>query len=96
MFTGHEFELNKKGKPVAKGTYVDPETGYTMKFGAGGVHGAVPQFIHIGRFLQDDAASLYPWIYILFKVLSRNVPDENKHLIRELLDKRIEAKYSNE
>lgn len=96
MFTGHEFELNKKGKPVAKGTYVDPDTGYTMKFGAGGVHGAVPQFIHIGRFLQDDAASLYPWIYILFKVLSRNVPDENKHLIRELLDKRIEAKYSEE
>lgn len=96
MFTGHEFELNKKGKPVAKGTYVDPDTGYTMKFGAGGVHGAVPQFIHIGRFLQDDAASLYPWIYILFKVLSRNVPDENKHLIRELLDKRIEAKYSDE
>lgn len=96
MFTGHEFELNKKGKPVAKGTYVDPDTGYTMKFGAGGVHGAVPQFIHIGRFLQVDAASLYPWIYILFKVLSRNVPDENKHLIRELLDKRIEAKYSDE
>lgn len=96
MFTGHEFELNKKGKPVAKGTYVDPVTGYTMKFGAGGVHGAVPQFIHIGRFLQDDAASLYPWIYILFQVLSRNVPDENKHLIRELLDKRIEAKYSDE
>lgn len=96
MFVGHEFELNKKGKPVAKGTYVDPETGYTMKFGAGGVHGAVPQFIHIGRFLQDDAASLYPWIYILFQVLSRNVPDEYKHLIRELLEKRIEAKYSTE
>lgn len=96
MFTGHEFELNKKGKPVAKGTYVDPETGYTIKYGAGGVHGAVSQYIHIGRFLQDDAASLYPWIYILFAVLSRNVPEENKHLIRELLDKRIEAKYSTE
>ena len=96
MFTGHEFELNKKGKPIAKGTYVDPDTEYKMKFGAGGIHGAVPQHIHIGRFLQVDAASLYPNIYILFDVLSRNVPEENKHLIRELLEKRIEAKYTDE
>lgn len=96
MFLEHEFELNKKGKPIAKGTYTDPKTGYVMKFGAGGVHGAVEQLIHIGRFLMRDYGSLYPNTYVNFDVLSRNVPSKNKHLVKELLDKRLEAKYTNE
>lgn len=96
MFLDHEFELNKKGKPVAKGTYIDPVTGYKMKFGSGGVHGAVEQLIHIGRFLMRDYGSLYPNTYVNFDVLSRNVPEQNKHLVKELLDKRLEAKYTSE
>lgn len=96
MFEGHRFEVNSKGKPKAGGDWVDPVTGYGLKFGAGGLHGALGQLIHIGRWIQADGASLYPNIYILFDVLSRNVPPENKHLVEELLAKRIEAKYSNE
>ncbi len=54
-----EFETNIAGVP--------------HKFAAGGLHGAILNFIGEGRFIMVDVGSYYPTINIEYKLLSRNV-----------------------
>ncbi len=95
-YLNHEFELNDKGKLNVALDYVDPETGYEMTYGSGGIHGAVPSFIRIGRFLARDFGSLYPNTMINFNLLSRNIPEHVLSRYADLLTQRMNAKYNKE
>lgn len=92
-YLNHEFELNEKGKLNVSLEYTD-EDGYTMIFGSGGVHGAKPSFIHIGLFPMRDFGSLYPNTMENFGLLSRNIKPEYKDRYANLLQQRLDAKYS--
>lgn len=94
-YLNHEFNLNDKGKLNVSLNYTT-EDGYEMVFGSGGVHGAVPSFIHIGMFPMRDWGSLYPNTMEQFNLLSRNIPEDKKHRYGDLLKQRMEAKYSGE
>jgi len=94
-YLNHEFNLNEKGKLNVSLNYTT-EDGYEMVFGSGGVHGAVPSFIHIGMFPMRDWGSLYPNTMEQFNLLSRNIPEDKKHRYGDLLKQRMEAKYSGE
>lgn len=94
-YLNHEFNLNDKGKLNVSLNYTT-EDGYEMVFGSGGVHGAVPSFIHIGLFPMRDWGSLYPNTMEQFNLLSRNIPADKKHRYGDLLKQRMEAKYSGE
>lgn len=95
-YVGKEFELNEDGKLSVSLDYKDPQTGYEMTFGSGGVHGAIPSYIRVGRFLMRDFGSLYPNVNVNFDVLSRNIPPHLKDRFQGLLQKRLDAKYSGE
>lgn len=94
-YLDHEFELNEKGKLSVSLSYTD-ENGYTIDYGSGGVHGAIPSYIHIGRFLMRDEGSKYPNLMINFDLMSRNIPDEFKGRYKEFLDQRMKAKYNDD
>lgn len=94
-YLNHEFELNEKGKLNVSLEYTD-EDGYTMIFGSGGVHGAKSSFIHIGLFPMRDFGSLYPNTMENFGLLSRNIKPEYKDRYANLLQQRLDAKYSGE
>ena len=94
-YLNHEFNLNDKGKLNVSLNYTT-EDGYEMVYGSGGVHGAVPSYIHIGLFPMRDWGSLYPNTMEQFNLLSRNIPADKKHRYGDLLKQRMEAKYSGE
>ena len=94
-YLNHEFELNENGKLNVSLNYTT-EDGYEMVFGSGGVHGAVPSYIHIGLFPMRDWGSLYPNTMVQFNLLSRNIPKDKLHRYSDLLKQRMEAKYSGE
>lgn len=94
-YLNHEFELNEKGKLNVSLNYTT-EDGYEMVFGSGGVHGAVPSYIHIGLFPMRDWGSLYPNTMVQFNLLSRNIPKDKVHRYSDLLKQRMDAKYSGE
>ncbi|QEL53348.1 hypothetical protein [Enterococcus phage phiNASRA1] len=94
-YLNHEFELNEKGKLNVSLNYTT-EDGYEMVFGSGGVHGAVPSYIHIGLFPMRDWGSLYPNTMVQFNLLSRNIPKDKLHRYSDLLKQRMNAKYSGE
>lgn len=94
-YLNHEFELNEKGKLNVSLNYTT-EDGYEMVFGSGGVHGAVPSYIHIGLFPMRDWGSLYPNTMVQFNLLSRNIPKYKLHRYSDLLKQRMDAKYSGE
>ena len=94
-YLNHEFELNEKGKLNVSLNYTT-EDGYEMVFGSGGVHGAVPSYIHIGMFPMRDWGSLYPNTMVQFNLLSRNIPKDKLHRYSDLLKQRMDAKYSGE
>ena len=94
-YLNHEFELNEKGKLNVSLDYTT-EDGYEMVFGSGGVHGAVPSYIHIGLFPMRDWGSLYPNTMVQFNLLSRNIPKDKLHHYSDLLKQRMDAKYSGE
>lgn len=94
-YLNHEFELNEKGKLNVSLKYTT-EDGYEMVFGSGGVHGAVPSYIHIGLFPMRDWGSLYPNTMVQFNLLSRNIPKDKLHRYSDLLKQRMDAKYSGE
>lgn len=94
-YLNHEFELNEKGKLNVSLNYTT-EDGYEMVFGSGGVHGAVPSYIHIGLFPMRDWGSLYPNTMVQFNLLSRNIPNDKLHRYSDLLKQRMDAKYSGE
>ncbi len=91
-YLNHEFELNEDGKLNVSLEYTD-EDGYTLVYGSGGVHGAKPSYIHIGRFLMRDFGSLYPNTMEQFNLLSRNIPEDKIHRYGDLLQQRMDAKY---
>ncbi|WZP35570.1 DNA polymerase [Enterococcus phage vB_Efs30_KEN14] len=94
-YLNHEFELNENGKLNVSLNYTT-EDGYEMVFGSGGVHGAVPSYIHIGLFPMRDWGSLYPNTMVQFNLLSRNIPKDKLHRYSDLLKQRMDAKYSGE
>lgn len=59
-------------------------------FAWGGLHGAIPNYISEGKFLNIDVASYYPSLMIEYDWLSRNVPDSSKY--SEIRDKRLAYK----
>lgn len=93
-FTGVRFKKGDKGHAEIK--FTSQRRDLEEKLGVGGIHGAIKKFIHIGRFIARDVGSLYPNTMILFALLSRNIPEEHKHLYKQTLDDRMNAKYSNE
>ena len=93
-YLNHEFELNEDGKLNVSLEYTD-EDGYTMIYGSGGVHGAKPSYIRIGRFLMRDFGSLYPNTMEQFNLLSRNIPKDKLNRYGDLLQQRMDAKYSD-
>ena len=59
-------------------------------FGWGGLHGAIPNYVGCGIFLNVDVASFYPAIMIEYGFLSRNVADSTKY--RQIRDERLRLK----
>ena len=94
-YLNHEFNLNDKGKLNVSLEYTT-EDGYEMVFGSGGVHGAVPSYIHVGMFPMRDWGSLYPNTMVQFNLLSRNIPKDKRQRYSDLLKQRMDAKYSGE
>lgn len=92
-FMTDEFEANDKGH-ASISLYV-PRRDVTEVVGVGGIHGAKESFIHVGNFHARDVGSLYPNTMVLFDYLSRNIPEDKRHIYQMLLDERMEAKYSN-
>ena len=92
-FMKDEFESNDKGH--ASISLDVPRRDVTEVLGVGGIHGAKESFIHVGNFHARDVGSLYPNTMVLFDYLSRNIPEEKRHIYQMLLDERMEAKYSN-
>lgn len=92
-FMTNEFEANDKGH--ASISLDVPRRDVTEVLGVGGIHGAKESFIHVGKFHARDVGSLYPNTMVLFDYLSRNIPEDKRHIYQMLLDERMEAKYSN-
>lgn len=92
-FMTNEFEANEKGH--ASISLDVPRRDVTEVLGVGGIHGAKESFIHVGSFHARDVGSLYPNTMVLFDYLSRNIPEDKRHIYQMLLDERMEAKYSN-
>lgn len=92
-FMTDDFEANDKGH--ASISLDVPRRDVTEVLGVGGIHGAKESFIHVGNFHARDVGSLYPNTMVLFDYLSRNIPEEKRHIYQMLLDERMEAKYSN-
>lgn len=92
-FMTDEFEANDKGH--ASISLDVPRRDVTEVLGVGGIHGAKESFIHVGKFHARDVGSLYPNTMVLFDYLSRNIPEDKRHIYQMLLDERMEAKYSN-
>lgn len=92
-FMTDEFEANDKGH--ASISLDVPRRDVTEVLGVGGIHGAKESFIHVGKFHARDVGSLYPNTMVLFDYLSRNIPENKRHIYQMLLDERMEAKYSN-
>ncbi|AIA65093.1 DNA polymerase [Enterococcus phage IME-EFm1] len=92
-FMTNEFEANEKGH--ASISLDVPRRDVTEVLGVGGIHGAKESFIHVGNFHARDVGSLYPNTMVLFDYLSRNIPEDKRHIYQMLLDERMEAKYSN-
>lgn len=92
-FVGKQFDSDDKGHAVIS---LDVERrDVTEVLGVGGIHGAKQSFIHVGEFHARDVGSLYPNTMILFNYLSRNIPSDKLNIYNELLEKRMDAKYSN-
>ena len=92
-FMTTEFDANEKGH--ASISLDVPRRDVTEVLGVGGIHGAKESFIHVGNFHARDVGSLYPNTMVLFDYLSRNIPEDKRHIYQMLLDERMEAKYSN-
>lgn len=92
-FMTDDFEANDKGH--ASISLDVPRRDVTEVLGVGGIHGAKESFIHVGKFHARDVGSLYPNTMVLFDYLSRNIPEDKRHIYQMLLDERMEAKYSN-
>ena len=92
-FMTNEFKANEKGH--ASISLDVPRRDVTEVLGVGGIHGAKESFIHVGNFHARDVGSLYPNTMVLFDYLSRNIPEDKRHIYQMLLDERMEAKYSN-
>ena len=92
-FMTDEFEANDKGH--ASISLDVPCRDVTEVLGVGGIHGAKESFIHVGNFHARDVGSLYPNTMVLFDYLSRNIPEDKRHIYQMLLDERMDAKYSN-
>lgn len=92
-FMKDEFEANDKGH--ASISLDVSRRDVTEVLGVGGIHGAKESFIHVGKFHARDVGSLYPNTMVLFDYLSRNIPEDKRHIYQMLLDERMEAKYSN-
>ncbi len=92
-FMTDDFDANDKGH--ASISLDVPRRDVTEVLGVGGIHGAKESFIHVGNFHARDVGSLYPNTMVLFDYLSRNIPEEKRHIYKMLLDERMEAKYSN-
>lgn len=89
-----EFEADDKGH--ASISLDVPRRDVTEVLGVGGIHGAKESFIHVGNFHARDVGSLYPNTMVLFDYLSRNIPDDKRHIYQMLLDERMKAKYSDD
>ena len=92
-FMTDDFDANDTGH--ASISLDVPRRDVTEVLGVGGIHGAKESFIHVGNFHARDVGSLYPNTMVLFDYLSRNIPEEKRHIYQMLLDERMEAKYSN-
>ncbi|MCR1933552.1 hypothetical protein NSA27_02395 [Clostridium tepidum] len=60
-------------------------------FGWGGLHGARPNYIGEGIFINSDVGSFYPSLMIQYDFLSRNVRDKNKY--KEIYNYRMQLKH---
>lgn len=59
-------------------------------FGWGGLHGARPNYMSKGIFINSDVGSFYPSLMIQYDFLSRNVRDKSKY--KEIYDYRMALK----
>lgn len=59
-------------------------------FGWGGLHGARPNYMSEGVFINSDVGSFYPSLMIQYDFLSRNVRDKSKY--KEIYDYRMALK----
>lgn len=87
------FEENEKGH--ASISLEVTRRDLTEVLGVGGIHGAKESFIYIGLFFGDDVGSEYPNTMTNHDMLSRNIPEEKRHVYAMLLDERMKAKYSD-
>ncbi len=55
----------------------------------GGLHGAIEQSHFKGNLFNFDVNSYYPSMIIAFDFMSRNIPNEKKHLYKQIRDDRF-------
>ena len=68
--------------------------GVPHKFGVGGLHGAINNYIGDGYYIMCDVGSYYPALMIEYDWLSRNVKD--KHKFKKMRDERIIMKQKGD
>lgn len=68
--------------------------GVPHTFGAGGAHGAVPNYLGEGYYLMADVESYYPAGMIEYNFLSRNVRNPKKY--RDIRDERLKMKIAKD
>lgn len=67
--------------------------GVMHSFGWGGLHGARPNYIGEGWFINMDVGSLYPTLMCRYNLMSRNVDEEGFDRFKEILRYRLELKH---
>ena len=80
---------NEENRDYTKENVVEV-AGIEHVFAWGGLHGAIPNYIEEGRFLNIDVASYYPALMIEYGWGSRNMSNPDKY--REIRDTRIKLK----
>lgn len=84
-----DWYLNPENRSYDKELLIDV-AGVPHVFAWGGLHGAIPQYIGEGVFLNVDVSSYYPALMIEYNFGSRNMSNPNKY--REIRDTRLRLK----
>lgn len=73
--------IGKSGKSLTqKNEYKRIIGGIPHILGFGGIHGAIPKYHGVGKFVLMDVTSLYPTLMINYNLLSRSVPNPDNFL----------------
>lgn len=80
--------LNKENHDYTKSLNIDI-AGCPHTFAWGGVHGALKKYIHTCKsdeiMIMADVSQLYPFLMMVYRLLSRNVPEEGYEILEDTI-----------